>query len=74
MKRSSSGLSIRKAVDGFVHYKVVEGHLRSDSDALTRQALLGQKYLEMVKRYARVAKIALQRTHGRASPVDNWRL
>jgi integrase/recombinase XerD len=49
-------------------------YLRSDGDVLTLQTLLGHNSLEMVKRYARLAKIDLQRSHGRASPVDNWGL
>jgi len=49
-------------------------YLRSDGDVLTLQTLLGHASLEMVKRYARLAKIDLQRSHGRASPVDNWGL
>ena len=49
-------------------------YLRSHGDVLTLQALLGHSSLEMVKRYARVAKIDLQRSHGRSSPVDNWAL
>ena len=72
--RLGKAAGLKKCHPHMFRHTFAINYLRSDGDVLTLQTLLGHTSLEMVKRYARIAKIDLQRSHGRASPVDNWGL
>jgi len=49
-------------------------YLRFSGDVLTLQALGGWKTLEVMKIYARIAEIDIERVHRKSSPVDNLNL
>lgn len=49
-------------------------YLRSGGDVFTLQALLGHTTLDVVRIYAKVAEMDIERVHRKASPVDNMRL
>jgi integrase/recombinase XerD len=49
-------------------------YLRGNGDLFSLQILLGHSMLGMVKHYARLAEVDVERAHALASPADNWRL
>ena len=49
-------------------------YLRSGGDVFTLQALLGHSSLDMVRHYAQIAEMDIERVHHKASPVDNLHL
>lgn len=70
-------LGKRAGVDAYPHlfrHTFAINYLRNQGDLLTLKALLGHASMEMVERYARVAKTDVAAAHRIASPVDNWKL
>lgn len=74
LRRLGKKAGLKKCHPHMFRHTFATNYLRAEGDIFTLQELLGHSSLEMVRRYARIANVDIQRMHSRASPVDNWAL
>lgn len=72
--RIADRAEVKKAYPHKFRHTFAITYLRSGGDVFTLQALLGHNSLDMVRHYAQVAQLDVEKAHRKSSPVDNWRL